>query len=92
MKNLKLILLTLTIVLLLAGLAACGLAPATLAATPTVVPTAIPTVTPTVPPVPIQPVDEQRTLKVGDLQRTYFLHIPVGLNDQQSVPLVFFFH
>jgi polyhydroxybutyrate depolymerase len=31
-------------------------------------------------------------LRVGDLGRSYFLHIPPGLNDQQLVPLVFFFH
>jgi polyhydroxybutyrate depolymerase len=43
-------------------------------------------------PVAIPPRDEQRTLVVGDLERTYLLHIPDGLNDQQSVPLVFVFH
>ena len=37
-------------------------------------------------------INEQRTLKVGDMERTYFLHIPAGLNSQQSVPLVFAFH
>ncbi len=42
--------------------------------------------------VPIPAQDVQRTLTVGDMERTYFLHIPDGLNDQQSVPLVFVFH
>ena len=44
------------------------------------------------PPVAIAPVDAQRTLMVNNLERTYYLHIPEGLNDQQSVPLVFVFH
>jgi len=92
MKNLKINLLTITVIFLLVGLAACGFAPAAPTATPTIPATAAPTLTPTVPPVPVQPVDAQRTLKVGDLQRTYFLHIPEGLNNQQSVPLVFVFH
>lgn len=92
MKNLKINLLTCAGILFLTGLAACGLAPATPTATPTASPTAVPTATATVPPAPIQPMDAQRKLKVGDLQRTYFLHIPAGLNDQQAVPLVFFFH
>jgi polyhydroxybutyrate depolymerase len=37
-------------------------------------------------------VDAQRTLMVGDMKRTYFLHIPAGFNNQQLVPLVFIFH
>ena len=38
------------------------------------------------------PLDEQRTLMVGDLERTYYIHIPEGLNTEQSVPLVFVLH
>ncbi len=92
MKNPKIHLLVLIIVLLLAGLTACGLTPATPTVTPVPTASPVPSVTPTAPPLPVQPVDEQRALKVGDLERTYFLHIPPGLNDQQPVPLVFFFH
>lgn len=83
----KIRVLTLISIFLLAGLMACSVAPAPPTAT-----LVIPTITPTAPPIPIQPVDAQRTLQVGDLQRTYFLHIPAGLNNQQPVPLVFVFH
>jgi polyhydroxybutyrate depolymerase len=91
MKTPKIILLTLTAVLLLAGLAACGPAPVP-TATPTIPPTAVPSATPTVPPAPVAAMDAQRALKVGEMDRAYFLHIPAGLNNQQLVPLVFVFH
>jgi polyhydroxybutyrate depolymerase len=77
MKNLKISLPALIAVLLLA---ACS--PATV----------VPTATPTPLPVPIQPLDEQRTLAVGEMERSYLLHVPKGLNNQQLVPLVFVFH
>ena len=73
-------------VLLLIGLVACISNPTMPTATP------VPSATPTPLPVAIPTFDELRTLMVGDIQRTYFLHIPDGLNDQQSVPLVFVFH
>jgi len=38
------------------------------------------------------PLDEQRTLTVGDLERTYFLHVPEGLDAEKPAPLVFVFH
>jgi polyhydroxybutyrate depolymerase len=44
---------------------------------------AVPTVTPQ---------DAQRTLVVGEMERSYFLHIPPGLNSQKAAPLVFVFH
>jgi polyhydroxybutyrate depolymerase len=59
------------------------------AATP--VPTATPTQTPTLAPT-IQPGDSEHTLKVGDLNRGYMLHIPPGLDMVRSVPVVFVFH
>lgn len=40
----------------------------------------------------IAPVDVMRTLTVGGVERSYFLHIPLGLNNQQAVPLLFVFH
>ena len=40
----------------------------------------------------ISALDAQRTLTVGDLERTYFLHIPEGLENENPVPLVFVFH
>lgn len=57
--------------------------------TPTVIPTQIPTAIPTV---TIPPVDVERKLTVGGLERSYFLHIPQGLDNQKPVPLVFVFH
>jgi polyhydroxybutyrate depolymerase len=59
------------------------------AATP--VPTATPTNTPSPAPT-IQPGDSTRTLKVGDLNRSYILHIPPGIDMVRPVPLVFVFH
>lgn len=75
---------------LLVGLTACSAILPTPTVTPLPTSTSIPTATPT--PAPIAAVDAQRTLKVGDLDRGYFLHIPPGLDDQQQVPLLFFFH
>lgn len=56
--------------------AACGQAPAT----------------PPEPAPTLAPRDEQRTLTVGDLDRSYHLHLPPGLSSDQPVPLVFVFH
>lgn len=56
--------------------AACGQAPAT---SPEPAPT-------------LAPLDEERTLTVGDLERSYHLHLPPGLSSDQPVPLVFVFH
>jgi polyhydroxybutyrate depolymerase len=40
----------------------------------------------------IQPGDSERKLTVNDLERSYLLHIPSGLNSQQPLPVVFAFH
>jgi polyhydroxybutyrate depolymerase len=40
----------------------------------------------------IQPGDFERKLTVNDLERSYLLHIPSGLNSQQPLPVVFAFH
>jgi len=40
----------------------------------------------------IQPGDSERKLMVNDLERSYLLHIPSGLNNQQPVPVIFAFH
>ncbi len=66
----------------LAGAMACGSA-----STPT--PTARPTPSRQA---TIQALDSTRALTVYGMERTYFLHIPPGLNNQQSAPLVFVFH
>ena len=58
---------------------------ATIAPTATLAPTA--TAAPT-----IQPGDSERKLMVNDLERSYLLHIPPGLNSQQPVPVIFAFH
>lgn len=71
--------------LVLAGLVACN------STSPTSTPK--PAVTSTlVPPATVQALDALRTVTVGDLKRTYLLHIPPGLNNRQAVPLVFVFH
>lgn len=36
--------------------------------------------------------DTTRSLAVGELERTYLLHIPPGLDSQSPVPVVFVFH
>jgi polyhydroxybutyrate depolymerase len=52
-----------------------------------------PSPTPTPTPAPtIQPDASERTVMVNDLERSYLLHIPLDLNNQQAVPLVFAFH
>ena len=56
---------------------------------PIEIPTEIPTV---IPPIAVPPVDIERTLTVQGMERTYFLHIPAGLNNQKAIPLVFVFH
>jgi len=69
--------------------------------TPTIAPTAtktptatpVPTISPTATPIPtIPPADSERTLKVGNLERSYLLHIPPNLDISQLVPVVFVFH
>jgi len=68
---------------ILLGAAACGQA----AARPTATPEPTPTPAPTVP-----PGDSTRTITVGDLERTYILHIPPGLDSSRPAPVVFAFH
>ncbi len=92
----------LIVVFSMAGSTACGQAAPT--ATPTPQPTDTPTATATpLPtntpmtggktPVPtLSPQETTRTLQVGDLARTYILHIPPGLDSTQAQPLVFVFH
>lgn len=74
-------------------LSACLLAACTTTAPATPTATKVPaTVTPTPAPVAIAAQDVQRKVKAGDMERTYSLHIPAGLNNQELVPLVFIFH
>jgi polyhydroxybutyrate depolymerase len=52
-----------------------------------------PMITPTVAPLPtIVPLDTQRIVTVNGKVRTYFLHLPKKLTNQQFVPLVLVFH
>jgi polyhydroxybutyrate depolymerase len=67
---------------MLASALACDV---TSSATPTEKPTPLQMVA-------IQPMDALRTVTVDGRERTYFLHIPPGLNNRQSVALVFVFH
>jgi len=82
----KRLFLTLATIFVLAVLSGCSSVPQPSTARPT------PTVTPTPLPQPVPALDGQRTLKVEKMERTYLVHIPAGLNDQQLVALVFVFH
>lgn len=84
MKNLKTTIFAFLAFFLLAGLFACTPAP-----TPAPTDNPLPTVTPAS---TVAALDEQRTLAVGEMERTYSIHIPAGLTSQQSTPLVFAFH
>jgi polyhydroxybutyrate depolymerase len=85
-KNLKATLFVFLTIFLLASLFACSPAPA-----PIPIPTDVPASTVT--PIPtVAPLDIQRTLTVGDMERSYFIHIPEGLTRQDVLPLVFVFH
>jgi len=88
MKRSKFILYLLTSIFLLAGVAACG--QATTMPTPTS--TSVPTPMAIIPAATLQAVDEQRTLTVAGLERTYQLHIPNGLASGQPAPFVLVFH
>ena len=76
------LLITIAVFLLISS-AACGQA----AAKPTA--TAAPTATPAA---TLQPGDSTRTLTVDGLERTYILHIPPGIDNQNPTPLVLAFH
>ena len=76
-------------VALLISIASCNQTAATPSAT--VVPTALPFPTATGAPT-LPPSDSTRTLIVNDLERTYLIHIPSGLDSIQPVPVVFAFH
>ena len=58
--------------------------------TPEPTPTIIP---PTLTPIPLVPAgDSKHTVMVGDLERSYLLHIPPNLEVSTSAPAVFMFH
>jgi polyhydroxybutyrate depolymerase len=85
MNKFRTVFLAIATVSVLAASAACS----SISPVPTVTPTPVPTA---IPPVAVQPFDAARPLTVQGMERTYFIHVPSGLNDQQSVPLVFVFH
>ena len=64
-------------------LAAAACSPAAVPPVPQPTPTTLPT---------LSPGNSTRTLVVGELERSYLLHIPPGLNRPQPVPVVFVFH
>lgn len=69
-----------------------GMLTGCVAPAPTVAPTATP-IPPTAIPAPtLQPGDSERNVKVNDLERSYLLHIPPGLDSANPVPVVFAFH
>jgi polyhydroxybutyrate depolymerase len=80
-KKLEIFLVVVLATTILVVTAACNAIVAKPAATPTAVPTVV-----------IQPLDSERTLTVQGMERTYFLHIPPGLDNQKSVAMVFVFH
>ena len=64
-----------------------------------VAPTTVPIKVPTATTAPIQtaaptiePVDSTRTLMSNGVERSYLLHITPGLNNGQSIPVLFVFH
>jgi polyhydroxybutyrate depolymerase len=68
---------------------------ATLAPSATALPARSPTATtaPSASPAPVlPPADTTRTLKAGNLQRSYLLHTPPDLDTSRPVPVVFVFH
>ena len=78
------------VIVLMAGLVAACASPA-LIATPTLVPTA--TTAPTATPAPtLQPSDSERKVMVNEVERSYLLHIPPGLDSLHPVPVVVAFH
>jgi polyhydroxybutyrate depolymerase len=80
----KLILGTIVIALTALSLSGCGRAanPA-----PVYTPTGPPTASAVVP-----PGDSERTLTVAGMERSYLLHVPRGLGNDQPLPLVLIFH
>jgi polyhydroxybutyrate depolymerase len=88
MKKLK-IQLPAILFIILTGMVSCGpqeTVPAVIPApTATAVPTPLPAQT-------LQPGDSERSLKVGNLDRSYLLHIPPGLDASQPAAVVFAFH
>lgn len=80
---------TLVIVLVTGILTGCASAAPTIAPTATTAPTAVPmaTAAPT-----IEPTDVERQVMVNDVERSYLLHIPPGLDGSSPVPVVFAFH
>ena len=85
MKILNIGLLMMVIVFAMTVTGACSPA----APKPAAIPTEMPTV---IPPIAVPPVDIERTITVQGMERTHFLHIPAGLNNQKAVPLVIVFH
>ena len=74
------------LVVLMAGLlTGCASPAATVAPTVTAVPTATPAPT-------MEPGDSERKVMVNEVERTYLLHIPPGLDKDRPVPVVFAFH
>jgi polyhydroxybutyrate depolymerase len=88
MKILKICSYTFTAVALLVGMVACGQTPVP----PTATPTAIPSPTAIVVAATLQPTNEQRTLTVDGVERTYLLHVPPGLDSSQPTPVFFALH
>jgi polyhydroxybutyrate depolymerase len=79
------------------ALSACTTAESVPTPTSTQAPTQTSTLIPTATPAPtptqlFQPVATERTVMVNDLERSYLLHTPPDLNNQQPVPVVFAFH
>jgi polyhydroxybutyrate depolymerase len=89
MKNLKIQLIAIFSILLLASMVSCSpqesLPADSNAPAATTAPIPLPLQT-------IQPGDSARSLKVGDLDRSYLLHIPPGMDASLPVPVVFAFH
>jgi polyhydroxybutyrate depolymerase len=90
MKNYSIFFYAFIAAVLLTGASACG----RISLTPVTVPSSIPSPVPsqTAALATLKPVDSQRKLTINGLERSYLLHIPLGLVTGQPVPLVFVFH
>ena len=91
MKDLRISLLAIVVFALLIGATSCNQPGEKLAAMNAPAATITQSPTPT-PGSTLQPVGSKHTLKVGNLERSYLLRLPPGLDNARPAPVVFVFH
>ena len=91
MKSLKVSILTILLLALFIGIASCNQVPATVVAT--IAPTATTRPAPTATAFPtLEPGDSTHKLTVNNQERSYSLHVPVGMDNSQPASVVLVFH